>query len=1004
MGTGLRSLRSVYVTATVRLWWKRAAGIGALVCGLASPAAAQLPGADASIRGRVVDTQGLPVRATVEAVGLATRLTRRTAGDEAGRFTIPSLLPGIYRIDVAAPGFRPRRFEQVTVAVGEVLDLQIELSVSGGAETLTVSAAAAVVDLVSPLVGSVIRTQQIDALPLNGRNFLELAFLAPGNAPAPNFDPTKARSVIVSSGGQLGRGGNITIDGMDNNDDVVGGPLMNISQDAVQEFQVATNTWSAVLGRSAGSVINVVTKSGSDDVHASAALFARDRRWQAAPATLDPAVTDDMPFRRQQLPVTLGGPLRRQQVFGFATLELRNEDGGVLVGSRNVPAGRIDRRFVAAPLDDLLASLRLDWRLGERDSLMLRYAGQRQDDISASTLDRAIGTDSYRQASRNRFHAAIGTWTRVLSSRAVNTASVSISDFANRIDPVAPGVQMTFPSLLAGSSFRVPQGTTQARVQLSDALTLVRGAHQLTLGGQLQRVSGVFDLDVFRSGRIEFVEDFPSVDRNGDGRATDDDLLFAVTLRSAFPNRGLTIDHANNTHVATYLQDDWRVHPRLSVSAGLRYEADTDVNNVSRVGELNPLVSAFVTGPRRRDLDNWAPRLGLNWSWHDGRASLHGGYGVYYDRVTLQIQSLERGLDGRALPIEVRAGNLFFLDNATGRLAPGAPTVSNPFGGFILPGQGASGINVIDPDLQNPRVQQASFGVDHRFGRQVVRADVVLNRGDDFIIGRTVGSVFNPVVGGPDRVVVLASSAKTSYRALLLDYERPLASGASLRLAYTWSRARNYANDDQIPFAAGPIDPNDLAREDGPTPNDQTHRVVASGSLDLGAGVQLSGVWTLASGVPMDIVMPDGQSRVPVLGRNAGGRQFRSGAELNAFIDRLNAAGGVGGQLLPSVSDRARFNDAFSAVDLRVSKGFTWPSVRVEVMAELFNLFNTVNVLGVSNLNYSGFNNVLARDASDPASPGYRTASRFGTPISTAGGVFGSGGPRALQLAARVRF
>lgn len=280
----------------------------------------------------------------------------------------------------------------------------------------------------------------------------------------------------------------------------------------------------------------------------------------------------------------------------------------------------------------------------------------------------------------------------------------------------------------------------------------------------------------------------------------------------------------------------------------------------------------------------------------------------------------------------------------------------------------------------------------------------MLNRGTDFIIGRTVGTVFNPVVGGPDRVVNLESSAKTSYRALLLDYERPLASRASVRLVYTLSRARNYANDDQIPFAAGPIDPNDLAREEGPTPNDQAHRFVASGSLNLGAGLQLAGVWTLASGVPRDVLMPDGQSRVPVLGRNAGGRRFKTGAELKQFIDMLNAASGIGGERLPSVSGTARFNDTFGGIDLRLSQAFAWPAVCFEVMAEVFNVFNTINILGTSNVNYSGFNNVLERDSSNPASNGYSRASHFGTPISTAGGVFGAGGPRALQLATRARF
>jgi hypothetical protein len=404
-------------------------------------------------------------------------------------------------------------------------------------------------------------------------------------------------------------------------------------------------------------------------------------------------------------------------------------------------------------------------------------------------------------------------------------------------------------------------------------------------------------------------------------------------------------------------------------------------------------------------LNNWAPRAGFNWSAADARTSIRGGYGIYYDRITLQIQSLERGLDGRALPIEVRAGNVFFLDPASGRVAPGAPSLSNPFTGFILPGAGASGINIIDPRLQNPMVQQASVGFERQLGaRQVVRVDVVHNHGSDFIIGRTVGSVFNPVVGGPDRVVNLESSAETGYDGLLVELERRFATRTGLRVAYTLSSASNYANDDQIPFASGPVDPNDLTRENGPAPHDQRHRLVVSGVLDVGGGFQVAGLWTLGSGVPMDILMPDGQSRVPILSRNAGGRRFSSADELNAFLRDANASGGVDGELLPLVSDNARFNDRFNAVDLRISRSFAVGRARLEAMAEVFNVFDVTNILGTTNLNYSGYMNVLARDSSNPADAGYLRASRFGTPVSTAGGVFGSGGPRALQVGARVRF
>src|SRR5678815_335979 len=160
--------------------------------------------------------------------------------------------------------------------------------------------------------------------------------------------------------------------------------------------------------------------------------------------------------------------------------------------------------------------------------------------------------------------------------------------------------------------------------------------------------------------------------------------------------------------------------------------------------QLNPIILPFLTGTRTRDKNNFGPRFGFNYSTKDGRTSVHGGYGIYYDRITLEIQSLERGLDGRALPIEVRAGNLFFLDQQTGRFPPIAPTTSNPFTGFILPGAGASGINIIDNTMQNPMVQQSNLGLQWEFARNYVfRADYIHNFGTHFIIGRNIGVVNN---------------------------------------------------------------------------------------------------------------------------------------------------------------------------------------------------------------------------------------------------------------------
>ena len=970
----------------------------------AANAAAQQPGTG-TVRGRVLDPQKQGVPAQIHLVQRHTGLEREALADPAGRFTITHVAPGEIELSLQAPGFAARRLEGLIIEVGGVLDLEITLQISNVQEEVTVSGAAGTVDTVGSDVGTVISAREIASLPLNGRNFLELALLAPGNAPAPSFDPTKAQSVIVSSAGGLGRGGNITIDGMDDNDDVVGGPLQNIAQDAVQEFQLVTNRFAAEHGRSAGSVINVVTRSGGDRRAGSAGVFLRDQRWQALPSILDPTAAGDPPFDRQQLFATLGGPLGLERAFGFGAVEMRNQDGGVLVGTRDTASRTITQSFAPAPLDDLLGTLRLDWRASDSDDLMVRSSIQRQDDTSASTLERPIGTASQRQSSRNRIHSVLGAWTRVLSSRAVNALSVSYSNFDNVIAPVEPGVQLTFPSLAAGSSFRVPQETRQARWQVANSLSFSRGAHNWKFGGQVQRVDAHFDLGVFRQGRIEFVEDFPAFDRDGDGQVTDDDLLFAVTLRSGVPDRNLVLADADNVHLAGFVQDDWQVRPQLTLNLGLRYELDTDVNNTSRADELNPLVASFVDGPRRRDTNNIGPRVGFNWSTSDARTSVRGGYGLYYDRVTLQIQSLERGLDGRALPIEVRAGNVFFIDPATGTVPPFAPAPSNPFTGFILPGAGASGINIIDSRLQNPNVHQLSLGFERQLGAgRVLRMDVVRNEGRNFIIGRTVGTVFNPVVGGPDRVVNLESSAETKYEALLVELEQRYSGRLGLRAAYTLSRAFNYSNDDQIPFGSGPIDPEDLRRENGPAPNDQRHRLTLSGTAALGAGLQLAGIWRMASGVPMDILLPDGQSRVPTMRRNAGGRVFETPAALNTFLEGVNAEGGVDGEPLPLVTDEARFTDSFNSLDLRLSRPFTVGRIRVEPIAEVFNLFNVTNVLGTSNRNYSGYVNALVRDSNDPADPGYLRSTRFGTPVSTAGGVFGSGGPRALQIGARVTF
>ena len=427
-----------------------------------------------------------------------------------GRFRRPATAPSwsptsrrrVVDLTVSASGFAEAKRAGLVLEVGQTAAVEIELAVAGVRERVDVPVSVTGVDTTRSVVDAVIPSTAIEALPLNGRNFLELALLVPGNAPAPNFDPTKSNSVVISSAGQLGRGGNITIDGADNNDDVVGGPLQNVTQESVQEFQIATNRFTAESGRSASSVINVVTKSGTDQLRGSVSLFARDSRWQGLPATFDRSSGDSLPFDRQQLAGAAGGPL----VAGEA----------VLVRRRRVPqpgwrrARRLARRRHPHHPAHVRAGARSTTCSARHASTGVRTAPTRSWSATpASTPPTPARAASTARSARRRSASAAATPTtrssapgRACSARALlNAATVSFSTFDNAIAPVASGPQLTFPSIQDGSSFRVPQGTTQKRLQVADTVTLVRGAHSLRAGGEWQRVDSLFDLGVFREGR-----------------------------------------------------------------------------------------------------------------------------------------------------------------------------------------------------------------------------------------------------------------------------------------------------------------------------------------------------------------------------------------------------------------------------------------------------------------------------------------------------------------------
>jgi len=677
--------------------------VSCLACLILSLAAtAQLP--TSSLNGTVTDPQGgLVAGAKVSIANAATGATRETTSGSDGGFAVTDLPPGDYSVRVSATGFATSEYKGVHLEVGRATTLSVSLRIAAGGEVVEVSAAEIALNTTQSMVQGQVEAQEIQTLPLNGRNYLELAFLIPGNRPAPRFDPTKTQTVEVSSAGAYGRGGNIIIDGADNNDEVVGGTLMNFPQDGLAEFQIATK-FTAEVGRSSSSIINVATKSGTNNVHGSEYFFFRHKTLQGLPATFDRRQPTPR-FAREQFGGSLGGPLIRDKLFGFFAGEYLNQDHAAPVGVRNFNSdgtGTVSSGSAPAFVHDVRITSKGDWVPDADDHISLRYSFQRSLDVDNGFQIRPLGGAANRQESLNRYNSFLASWSRNLSANKINTVSYQKNYFLNHIPAFSPNApetnpgglavtnELRFPSVQDGANYRIPQRTRLARDQVRDTFYWSLGKHNMTFGTEFQYYGSDILFDIFGSGSVYLAGDFPAQNLHTGTPCSvttpcdDTDIPIALALKSDAPVKPPTAPYEHTKYWGLFVQDDWRLRTGLTINLGLRW--DVDFNSLGETEQNKPcpdlttpsIDCEFIRnllGPHNSSAKykNFGPRVGFAWQPSALKNTVvRGGYGIYYDRVILEPALLEELLNGRAVPILGFGGS----NCAPSGSAPGTPTGS----------------------------------------------------------------------------------------------------------------------------------------------------------------------------------------------------------------------------------------------------------------------------------------------------------------------------------------
>ena len=926
---------------------------------LASPVArAQQTISEASVSGRVSDPSGASVAdASVTARHVETNITSVAVTDADGRFRFPYLRIGDYDLVVTRPGFALAT-RALALRAGSAFDVPITLALDAVTANVTVTAEAPVLDTARSQVAVTVGAAAVEALPLNGRQMLDVALLAPAVAP-PNINSTQlfaetsaVPGVGLSVGSQRNLSNSIIVDGLSANDDAAGLAGMTYSVDAIEEVQVVTSGGQAELGRALGGYVSFVTRSGTNSPHGTAYVFARDDRFNAANALTGAT----LPMSQQQYGGSLGGPVRRNRTFYFVNAERRRLDqsGLTTITAANVAA--INARLAAvgyagspvttglydAPVETRNALARLDHAFAGHDQFSVRYSRYEADATNARGAG-GLSAPSASSALDNRDQAVAVSNTLTLGSRMVSDtrAQYTSSDLAARAsDLTGPAV-----SIAGVASFGTLSSSPQARVnhmlQAVSSLARQQGAHALRAGVDL----------VHNRDRIEFPRAF-----RGAYTFASLNAFMAGTYNNAGYTQtfGATEVRQRSTNLGVYIQDAWSASSSLTLNLGVRY----DVQTIETVDS---------------DTDNVSPRIGFAWTPRRDRALVvRGNAGLFYDRVPLRAVANALLSAGNTTDVGgLRQINVSLSPGQAG--APVFPAIlTTPTTSVTLPN-----LTTMDRHLQNARSRQASLEVERQVGRRgTVSVGYAYLRGEDLLmaINQNVPSCVPSGTNNGCRPIGsygndsrYSSAGTSAYHALIVSAQQRTSAWGSWRASYTLSKAENDVGEF---FFSGPIDPFDLRKDWARADNDRRHLFVLSGAVHtpmapaqgawqaLTHGFQVSALLQAYSAAPFTIT--SGVTTV----QGTAGRPLVDGA----FIPR-NA--GVG--------------DGFFSLGVRVSRAFTLHrAVRLEAIAEVFNVTDAVNE--------------TARNTT------FGTGAYPDQPSATFNQVTATGEPRSAQFALRLRF